>query len=119
MASLSRHSAKLSASLPCEWALAFAKAKGDHPFRNLLLFQCFGAVGWAAGRAPGLYNHGEGCGRGGVVSPDGVAPTRTAGASASIITPGSTKIQQNDQDGCEWVNVSSGTGLPGSRTKVR
>ena len=30
-----------------------------------------------------------GCGFGGVVSPDGVAPTRPAGASASIITPGS------------------------------
>jgi len=27
----------------------------------------------------------------GVVSPDGVVPTRTAGASASIISPGSTK----------------------------
>ena len=26
----------------------------------------------------------------------------------------------DDQDGCEWVNVSSGTGLPEmSRTKVR
>jgi len=26
----------------------------------------------------------------------------------------------DDQDGCEWVNVSSGTGLPGlSRTKGR
>jgi len=32
---------------------------------------------------------GYGCG--GVVNPDGVASTRTAGASASIITPGSTK----------------------------
>ena len=27
-----------------------------------------------------------GCGCGGIVSPDGVAPTRTADASASIIT---------------------------------
>jgi len=32
-----------------------------------------------------------GCGCGVVVSPDGVAPTRTAGASAFIITPGSIK----------------------------
>jgi len=37
-----------------------------------------------------------GCGCGGVISPDGVASTRTAHASASIITPGSTKIQKND-----------------------
>ena len=35
--------------------------------------------------------------RGGVVvSSVGVAPTWTVGASASIITPGSTKIQKND-----------------------
>ena len=29
-------------------------------------------------------------------------------------------MEEDDQDGCEWVNVSSGTGLPGqSRTKGR
>ena len=44
---------------------------------------------------PACKKHG-GYGCGGVVSPDGVASTRTAGASASIITPGSTKIQKND-----------------------
>ena len=29
-------------------------------------------------------------------------------------------MMSDDQDGCEWVNVSSGTGLPGqARTKGR
>ena len=35
-----------------------------------------------------------GCGYWGVVSPDGVAPTRTAGASASIITPAPQKSRR-------------------------
>jgi len=35
-----------------------------------------------------------GCGSGGAVSPVGVAPTRTVGASASIIFPCSIKIQK-------------------------
>jgi len=35
-----------------------------------------------------------GCGCGGVISPDGVAPTRTAGASASIITPALQKSRR-------------------------
>ena len=55
MASLSRHSAKLSASLPCEWALAFIKGLRETMLtETFLLLQCFGAVGWAAGRASGL-----------------------------------------------------------------
>ena len=51
-------------------------------------------VGQQEGHPAGK-KHG-GCGCGGIVSLDGVAPTRTAGASASIITSGSTKIQKND-----------------------
>jgi len=37
-----------------------------------------------------------GCGGGGAVSPVGVAPTRTVGASASIIFPCSIKIQKQE-----------------------
>jgi len=70
------------------------KAKGDHSNRNLfipsVLWRC-----WLGGRKdirPVKNIEGFGCG--GVVSPDGVAPTRTAGASASIITPAPQKSRR-------------------------
>ena len=72
-----------------------------------------------------------GCGCGGIVSLDGVAPTRIASASASIITSGSTKIQKNDgvQQYWFWVNSLQCTscqkwvhkkcsGIKGSMSKV-
>ena len=41
---------------------------------------------------------GQGDGDGGEVSLDGVAPTRTVGASVSIIVPCSTKSRNNDDE---------------------
>ena len=68
--------------------------------------QCFDTVGWAAGRASGLQKNG-GWWRWTLVSPDGVAPSRMVGVSASVDLP----LQQK---------FSSGTGSPGwSRNKGR
>jgi len=59
-------------------------------------------VGWAAGRASGLYKKG-GWWRWALVSPDGVTPSRMVGVSASVNLPLHHKVQK----------LSSGTGSPG------
>jgi len=64
--------------------------------------QCFDTVGWAAGRASGLQKMG-GWWRWALVSPDGVAPIRMVGVSASVNLPLHDKVQK----------FSSGTGSSG------
>jgi len=51
-----------------------------------------------------------------VVSPDGVAPTRTTGASASIATPGSTK---NPEEMMAYNNIDFGFNSVGAPTCLR
>jgi len=63
----------------------------------LLYYWCFSALTLLVGRQeghPACKKTFEGCGGGGTVGPVGVAPTRTVGASASIIFPCSIKIQK-------------------------
>jgi len=55
-------------------------------------------------------------GCGGIVRPDGVAPTRTAGASASIITPGSTKKSRRMM---AYINIDFGFNPVGTPTCLR
>jgi len=50
-------------------------------------------VGWQEGHP--ACKKWRGCGGGGAVSSVGVAPTRTVGASASIILPSAIKIQRS------------------------
>jgi len=71
--------------------------------------QCFDTVGWAAGRASGLQKMG-GWRRWALLSPDGVAPSRMVGVSASVNLPLHHKVQK----------FSSGTSSPmWSRKKGR
>jgi len=51
-------------------------------------------VGWQEGHLACEKPWGGGCGGGGTISPVGVAPIRTVGASASIIFPCSIKIHK-------------------------
>ena len=74
-----------------------------------LCLKCFDAVGWAAERASSLLKI-WGWWRWALVSPDGVAPSRMVGVSASVGLPLHHQVQK----------LSSGTGSPRwSRKKGR
>jgi len=60
---------------------------------NVLISALTLLVGWQEGH-PACKNPWRGCGGGGAINPVGVVPTRTVGASASIILPCSVKIQR-------------------------
>ena len=72
-----------------------------------ICLQCFDTVGWAAGRASGLYKMG-GLWMWALLSPEGVAPSRMVGVSVCVNLPLHHKV----------LKFSSGTGSPGwSRKK--
>ena len=91
------------------WAIVTVNCRFGLIFRFVFCLQCFDTVGWAAGMEghPACKKMG-GWWRWALVSPDGVAPSRMIGVSASVNLPLHRKVQK----------FSSGTGSLGwSRKK--